>query len=123
LPALPVAGPLHACASTHHHAPSRTITLHPRDHELALRAARAREQTAEFTAAYATRAGIEGTHAQGRRVSGLRRSRYVGQPKTHLQPLLSAVAITLLRIGAWLDGTPLAPPRQSSFACLMAQAA
>jgi hypothetical protein len=33
------------------HAPSRTITLHPRDHELALRAARPREQTEEFTAA------------------------------------------------------------------------
>jgi DDE family transposase len=69
------------------------------------------------------RAGIEGTHAQGLRVCDLRRSRYVGQPKTHLQHILSAVAINLLRIGAWLDGTPLAPTRQSSFARLMAQTA
>jgi hypothetical protein len=105
------------------HAPPRTITLHPRDQELALRAARAREQTEEFATAYAVRAGVEGTHAQGLRVCGLRRSRYIGQAKTHLQHLLSAVALNLLRIGTWLNGTPLAPTRQSSFARLMAQAA
>jgi transposase len=105
------------------HAPPRTITLHPRDHELALRAGRAREQTEEFATAYAARAGIEGTHAQGLRVCGWRRSRYIGQPKTHLQHILSAVALNVLRIGAWLNGTPLAPTQQSSFACLMAQAA
>ena len=105
------------------HAPARVLTLHPREHEQALRAARAREQSEEFATAYARRAGVEGTHAQGLRVCGLRRSRYVGQSKTHLQHVLSAVAINLIRIGAWLDGTPLAPTRQSSFARLMAQAA
>jgi transposase len=105
------------------HAPPRTITLHPHEQEQALRAARAREQTEEFAAAYAMRAGVEGTHAQGLRVCGWRRSRYVGLPNTHLQHILSAVAINLLRIGAWLDGTPLAPTRPSSFARLMAQAA
>ena len=46
-----------------------------------------------------------------------------GFVKTHLQHVLSAVAINLLRIGAWLDGTPLAPVRQSPFARLIAQAA
>jgi transposase len=104
-------------------APPRGITLHPREQELALRAARAREESEEFAATYATRAGIEGTHAQGLRICGLRRSRYIGQSKTHLQHILSAVAINLLRIGAWLDGTPLASTRQSSFERLMAQAA
>jgi transposase len=104
-------------------APPRTLTLHPRDHEQALRVARLREQTEDFAAAYATRAGVEGTHAQGLRVCGLRRSRYIGQPKTHLQHILSAVAINLLRIGAWLNGTPLAPTRQPSFERLMVQAA
>jgi transposase len=54
---------------------------------------------------------------------GLRRSRYLGQAKTHLQHILSAVALTLLRIDAWLNRTPLAPTRQSAFARLMAQAA
>ena len=72
---------------------------------------------------YTQRAGVEGTHSQAVRVCGLRRSRYLGQPKTHLQHILSAVALNLLRIDAWLNGTPLAPTRQSSFARLMAQAA
>jgi Transposase DDE domain len=105
------------------HAPPRTITLHPREHEKALRAARAREQTEAFTAAYAVRAGVAGTLAQGLRVCGWRRSRYVGQAKTHRQHMLSAVALYLLRIGAWLNTTPLVPTRQSSFAGLMAHAA
>ncbi len=101
----------------------RTLTLHPREQEQALRAARLREHTDDFKLAYAQRAGVEGTHSQGVRICGLRRSRYIGQPKTHLQHILSAVAINLIRIKAWLDGTPLAPTRQSSFARLMAQAA
>jgi transposase len=101
----------------------RVLTLHPREQEQALRAARLREQTDAFTLAYAQRAGVEGTHSQAARVCGLRRSRYLGQPKTHLQHILSAVALNLLRIDAWLNGIPLAPTRQSSFARLMAQAA
>ncbi len=60
---------------------------------------------------------------KGLRVCGWRRSHYVGQAKTHLQHILSAVAINLLRIGAWLNDTPLTPTRQSSFARLMAHAA
>ncbi len=99
----------------------RVLTLHPREQEQALRAARIREHTDEFTLAYAQRAGVEGTHSQAVRVCGLRRSRYLGQPKTqtHLQHILSAVARNLLRINAWLNGTPLATTRQSSFARLM----
>jgi transposase len=101
----------------------RTLTLHPREQEQALRAARIRERTDDFKRAYASRAGVEGTHSQAVRVCGLRRSRYIGRPKTHLQHILSAVAINLIRIEAWLNGTPLAPTRQSSFERLMAQAA
>jgi hypothetical protein len=79
----------------------RTLTLHPREQEQALRAARLREQADDFKLAYACRAGVEGTHSQAVRVCGLRRWRYIGQPKTHLQHILSAVAINLLRIGAY----------------------
>jgi transposase len=101
----------------------RTLTLHPQQHEEALRAARAREQTPEFTDAYAQRAGVESAHAQGLRVCGLRRARYVGLAKTQLQHVLTAVALTLLRLSAWLTGTPLAPTRQSALARLMTHAA
>jgi transposase len=102
---------------------ARTLTLHPREEELALRAARRREQTPEFVVAYAQRAGVEATHAQALRLCGLRRSRYYGRAKTHLQHLLTATALNLVRLGAWLTGTPLAPTRQSAFTQFMAQAA
>lgn len=101
----------------------RSLTLHPQAHEEALRAAREREQTQAFALAYAQRAGVESTHAQGVRRCGLRRSRYIGEAKTHLQHILTAVALNLVRLNAWLDGTPLAPTRQSTFAHLMTQAA
>lgn len=101
----------------------RSLTLHPQAHEEALRAARAREQTQAFARAYAQRAGVESAHAQGVRRCGLRRSRYVGEAKTHLQHVLTAVALNLVRLSAWLAETPLAPTRQSTFGRLMSQAA
>jgi transposase len=104
-------------------AAPRTLTLHPPEEERALRAARQREQTPEFVQTYAQRAGVEATHAQALRRCGLRRSRYAGQAKTHLQHLLTATALNLLRMGSWLTGTPLAPTRQSAFTRFMAPAA
>jgi transposase len=101
----------------------RTSTLHPREQELALRRARAREQTETFATTYGHRAGVEGTHAQGLRVCDLRRARSLGQAKTHLQHLSAATALNLLRICTWLDDTPTAPTRQSAFTKLMTQAA
>lgn len=103
-------------------AASRTLTLHPRDAELALRAARQRERAPEFAMASAPRAGVEATYAQAVRRCGLRRSRYAGQAKTHLQHLLTATALNLLRLGSWLTGTPLAPTRESAFTRFMAMA-
>jgi len=46
-----------------------------------------------------------------------------GLSKTHLQHVLTAVALNLVRLSAWLAGTPLAPTRQSTFAQLMTKAA
>jgi transposase len=111
------------CRTSCTRAAPRTLTLHPREEELALRQARQREQTPEFVAAYAARAGVEATHAQALRVCGLRRSRYYGHAKTHLQHLLTATALNLLRLGTWLTGAPLAPTRQSAFTRFMAPAA
>ena len=53
---------------------------------------------------YSCRAGIEGTLSQGIRGFGLRRCRYVGHAKTHLQHLFTAAAINLARLDAWLQG-------------------
>jgi transposase len=80
--------------------------------------ARTRQHTAEFKAVYAKRAGIEGTLSQSVRAFGLRRSRYIGEAKTHLQHLMIACALNLARLFAWSQGQPLEPTRRSRFAAL-----
>lgn len=64
--------------STLHH---RTITFRPQAQHEALLVGRTREQTAEYAAEYAQRAGVEGTIAQNVRTCEVRRSRYLGQAK------------------------------------------
>jgi transposase len=96
----------------------RRLTLRPQEQQAALQAARARQETAEFKAQYALRAGVEGTLSQGVRAFGLRRSRYIGQAKTHLQHVLTAVALTVARVYAWWRGVPRAGTRVSQFAKL-----
>jgi transposase len=100
----------------------RTITVRPKDHYLALQARRAHVRTPEYVAAYARRAGIEGTISEGIRAHGMRRSRYIGLQRTHLAHVLTAAAINLVHVGAWLTDTPRAQTRYSRFARLMAQA-
>jgi transposase len=96
----------------------RTLSFKPRPLYELLQWARHREHTTEFKEHYKKRAGIEGTLSQGTRAFGLRRSRYIGQAKTHLQHLLIAVAINLARFVAWITEVPLAATRTSAFAAL-----
>ena len=103
-------------------AAGRRLTLRPEREYRALQAAREREQTAAFRALYAVRAGVEGTHAQAVRRCGLRQCRYRGAAKVHLEHLLSAAALNLLRVAAWLLETPRARTRESAFVRAMAVA-
>ena len=96
----------------------RTVTIRPHEQYLALKQRRAQENTKEFKQTYAKRAGIEGTISQGVRMMGLRRSRYIGQEKTHLQHVATAAALNLVRSLAWFNGVPRAQTRRSSFARL-----
>ncbi|MDP9480590.1 MAG: IS1182 family transposase [Actinomycetota bacterium] len=96
----------------------RELTLRPRPLHEALRKARTRQKTREFWEAYHARAGVEGTVSQGVRSCGLRRSRYVGMAKTHLQHVITAVAMNVVRLLAWLAGVPKAQTRLSPFARL-----
>jgi transposase len=93
----------------------RTVTLRPEVQYQALKTRREQEQTQEFKQVYAKRAGIEGTISQGVRVMGLRRSRYIGQEKTHLQHVATASALNIVRSMAWFDGLPRAQTRRSAF--------
>jgi transposase len=99
---------------------SRTMKLRAHAEFLALQAARQRQQTPEFRQQYAKRAGIEGTLSQGVRRSRMRRSRYIGLARTALQHLLTAAALNLVRVVAWLQQTPRAKTRPSRFAALLA---
>jgi transposase len=96
----------------------RIIGLLPREQHEALQAARRAQETEEFRSRYAARAGIEGTHEQAIRRCGLRQCRYLGEAKAHLQHLLTAVAINLVRLSEWWAGAPLSRTRCSRFAAL-----
>lgn len=54
---------------------------------------------------------------------GLRRSRYIGEPRTHLQHVVTATAMNLCRLHDWLEGiSPHCTPL-SHFARFMKEAA
>ncbi|MFF7803166.1 transposase [Streptomyces olivaceus] len=75
-----------------------------RDHATAPRRTRCHphspedQQTDQWQQGYGHRAGIEGTISQGVRAFGLRRSRYRGHSKTHLQHLLTAAGMSLRQL-------------------------
>jgi transposase len=96
----------------------RTVSFKPKAEFEILQWARQREHTQAFKERYAKRAGIEGTISQGTRSFGLRRSRYIGQAKTHLQHILIAIAINLSRFVNWINQVPQAATRTSAFAAL-----
>lgn len=98
---------------------SMTLRFPPERHAM-LQAARARQQTPEFHEVYRARCGVEGTFSQTTRNTGLRRARYIGQRKTHLQHLFTALATNILRLVCWLEGAPFAKTRTSRFAALAA---
>lgn len=99
---------------------ARKLTLQPRAEHEAIQQARQRQETEAFTIQYGRRAGIEGTFSQGVRGLGLRRARYRGLHKTHLQHVATAAAINIGRLADWLNGVPQATTRVSQFAALAA---
>ena len=96
----------------------RTLTVRTQVYHEALQAARRHQTTAEFKEHYADRAGIEGTLSQAVRAFDLRRSRYIGLAKTHLQHILSAVAINVVRVMTWVTDPHPTKPRVSPLAAL-----
>jgi transposase len=99
----------------------RMLTIRPQEQFAALAQARSRQKTEEYKKEYALRAGVEGTISQAVGAFGLRRARYLGAVKTHLQHVLTATALNFVRLGEWLAGTPLAKTRKSTFVKLMEQ--
>jgi transposase len=109
--------PLHV-QCTRSQPPRRTFTVRPKLQQLALQAAREREKTEAFKKQYAQRSGIEGTISLGVRSFDLRRTRYIGLAKTHLQHILIACGMNLMRLARWLSGETPTQPRPTAFARL-----
>src|SRR5207237_10569515 len=85
----------------------RQRTVRPQAHHEAMQAARQRQETPEFKERYALRSGVESSLSQGIRRFDVRQSRYRGLARTHLQHLLTATAMNIVRVIAWLKGEPL----------------
>lgn len=87
------------CIRSQKRYPRRTLTVRPQPQYQALQAARQREATEAFQAAYARRAGIEGAMSRETRSMRLRRTRYIGRRRVHLGYILAAVGLNVLRLG------------------------
>jgi transposase len=96
----------------------RQLTVHPRDIHQAQLAARTAQDTRDFQARYALRAGVEGTIRQAIAVTGTRRARYRGLAKTRLEHAHAAAALNLIRLHAFWNGHPLDRTRTSHLARL-----
>ncbi|MFE7640067.1 IS1182 family transposase [Kitasatospora sp. NPDC057518] len=83
----------------------RVLEIHPEPIHTARTRMQAEQDTPRWREAYRARAGIEGTISQAVRGPGLRRSRYRGLAKTHLQNVLIGMAVNIRRLGAHFDTT------------------
>jgi transposase len=77
-----------------------------------MQAARQRQETPEFKEKYALRSGVESSLSQGIRRFDVRQSRYRGLARTHLQQLLTATAMNIVRVIAWLKGASFGERRR-----------
>jgi len=77
-----------------------------------------RQDQESFKAVYQKRAGVEGTISQAVRTAGLRRARYWGLARTHLQHVATASAINLARLSNWLSGLRPVVQRPSPLSAL-----
>ncbi len=89
------------------------LKLRPQIQHEALQTARTRQATSEFKQQYRQRALVEGAFSQACLRFGIRRTRYIGIAKTHLQHVLTAAAMNLARLVSWLDDVPKTKTRQS----------
>jgi hypothetical protein len=86
---------------------ARHLTFRPRTQYETQHQIRAEQATDSWRDRYAHRSGVEGTIAQASRRSDVHHARYRGLAKTHLQHVLTALALNLVRVDAWRTGTPL----------------
>lgn len=105
---------------THSQREGRDMQFRPRAQHEALQRARMDQQSDEFKQKVKPRMWVEGTVSQAVRGFGIRRTRYLGLAKAHLQAVATAAAINLHRFFDYLCGTWPVHSRISPFAALAA---
>jgi transposase len=94
---------------------ARTVGFPPRE-LLDLQAkARLEQQTPHWQQRYAIRSGVEGTICEFAHGHGMRRCRYRGRPKTHLQHVLTAIAVNVERLSAEQPSPPRPPTAYQAY--------
>jgi transposase len=83
---------------------ARHVTFLPRRQQQAQQRLRAEQATDAWRRRYGLRCGVESLIAQASRRSDLHQARYRGLAKNHLQHVLTALALNLVRVDAWLIG-------------------
>ncbi|WP_253911350.1 transposase [Streptomyces sp. CNQ-509] len=73
---------------------------------------RAEQQTPDWKTRYAVRSGVEGTVNEFAHGHGMRRCRYRGQSKAHVQHVLTAIAINIERLSGLPPADEAPPPRR-----------
>jgi transposase len=104
------------CTRSKHNG--RQLTFPLQAQHQALMAARQRQETDAFKEEYKARAGVEGSISQAVVSMRMRRTRYRGLAKTHLQHVATAAAINVQRMIDWLWETPHSKTRVGHFARL-----
>jgi transposase len=93
----------------------RTVGFPPRElYELQVRN-RADQQDPAWRRRYAVRSGIEGTVCEFAHGHGMRQCRYRGQPKAHLQHVLTAIAVNIERLSQLPPGESTSPRLPTAF--------
>ncbi len=93
----------------------RTVGFPPRElYELQVRN-QADQQDPAWHKRYAVRSGIEGTVNEFAHGHGMRHCRYRGQPKAHLQHVLTAIAVNIERLSQVPPGENPAPRPPTAF--------
>ena len=73
--------------------------------------ARTEQQTPDWQTRHAVRSGVEGTVNEFAHGHGMRRCRYRGQPKAHLQHVFTAIAVNIERLSGLPPSGETSPSR------------
>lgn len=109
--------PVHDLCTKHDR---RTLSFHEQPLFEMVQQRKQEQHTEGWRQRYGKRAGIEGTISQGVFALGMRRSRYRGLAKTHLQFVLTAAAMNVTRVLNWHNEKPRSKTRTTRFGLLAA---